>query len=67
MKFYQIHQKRHHRVLELDTSLMFSGGIKKLANTDSSKMAEVIGVSEEQLRFVTIQLLIWGLSSVVQW
>ena len=27
--------------------------IRKQANTDSSKMAEVIGVSEAQLRFVT--------------
>ena len=27
--------------------------VRKQANTDSSKMAEVIGVSEAQLRFVT--------------
>ena len=39
----------------------------KQANTDSSKMAEVIGVSEVQLRFVTNTHREWDLSSVVRW
>ena len=38
----------------------------KQANTDSSKMAEVIGVSEAQLRFVTNTALEWDLLSVVR-
>ena len=53
---YKIRVLIHRYFLHIRTTMLANSefvALLKQANTDSSKMAEVIGVSEAQLRFVT--------------